>query len=227
MKGAFRLRPTRSKYSEIWNVGDVLTQIKSWGKNESLDNQTLVKKLTFLLAICSPRRISELAQLDISETQRDSERWTFFLQYRNKNRKSGPAHTATYESFSEEPILCPLRNMVLFLNRTKELRSNQTKLLISPHSGRPVTPSTVARWIKEVLERCGVDAKYTAHSTRSAATSAAAARGLPIGKIMEAGCWAKSSQVFKKHYLKDQSQQASFQKTILRRSDINKLSLYS
>ena len=65
------------------------------------------------------------------------------------------------------------------------LRKNTDKLLISYRKPQgPVSRDTIARWIKTVMLRAGIDiSKFTAHSVRTAVTSKAK-QTIPVGKIM-------------------------------------------
>nr|CAH7748607.1 unnamed protein product [Callosobruchus chinensis] len=54
------------------------------------------------------------------------------------------------------------------------------------------TTQTLGRWVKSVLVESGIDTKkFTAHSTRHAATSAAARKGLHFDTIRLAAGWSK------------------------------------
>ena len=67
---------------------------------------------------------------------------------------------------------------------------------------KPVSSSTISRWIKLTLGESGVNTDtYKSHSTRSASTSAAA-KSLDISVIMKAANWSRAS-TFKKFYFKD------------------------
>ncbi len=67
--------------------------------------------------------------------------------------------------------------------------------LIKPHNA--VTPSTIARWIKLLLSKAGIDTNiFKAHSVRGAATSAAASAGVTMGDILSAADWSTDT-VFK------------------------------
>ena len=73
-----------------------------------------------------------------------------------------------------------------YLRRTKVFRDGHTQLLLSylkPHL--PISKDTLARWIRDVLHKAGVDTQFGAHSTRSASTSAAASKGLPIDIVLK------------------------------------------
>ena len=57
--------------------------------------------------------------------------------------------------------------------------------LIKPH--KAVTSSTIARWLKSLLEAAGIDTTvFTAHSVRGASSSAAANLGITTNDILKA-----------------------------------------
>ena len=89
------------------------------------------------------------------------------------------------------------------LARTQDLRKDQDQLLLSyqkPH--HPVTKDTLARWLRDILNKSGLDTElFGAHSTRSASTSAAARCGIPVDVIMKAAGWSAVS-TFTRFYLK-------------------------
>ena len=62
-----------------------------------------------------------------------------------------------------------------------------------PHS--PVSASTIARWIKSLLQDSGIDKdSFSAHSTRATSTSAAKRKGLAMADILRmAGGWSRVS----------------------------------
>ena len=72
--------------------------------------------------------------------------------------------------------------------------------LNKPH--KPVKSVSIARWIKELLTEAGVDTdKFSAHSTRAAASSSAKAAGLSTAEIMKMAGWSRQS-TFEKFYHK-------------------------
>ena len=79
-----------------------------------------------------------------------------------------------YKYNVKEP--CVYETLEYYLNVTAKLRSS-TKLFVSyikPCGA--VTASTIERWIKTLLEKAGINTKqFSAHSTRIASTSKAAA----------------------------------------------------
>ena len=107
-------------------------------------------------------------------------------------------------------------------NKTKPIRGDETKLLISfikPH--RAVTSSSVAHWLKSVLSAAGINtAIFSAHSTGGASSSAAANVGITTNDILKATNWSSES-VFQRFYYKP-SDNASYGRAILSTSATNK-----
>ena len=62
---------------------------------------------------------------------------------------------------------------------------------------------TIGRWIKASLEAAGINtAVFAAHSTRNAATSAAAHQGAPLDLILQAANWQHAG-TFGRFYHRD------------------------
>ena len=84
--------------------------------------------------------------------------------------------------------------------------------LIKPY--KQVTSSTIARWIKSILAKSGIDTNiFKAHSVRGASTSAAADAGVTTNDILNAADWSNDS-VFQKFYYRPQKN-TSFGQTVL------------
>ena len=94
----------------------------------------------------------------------------------------------------------------------KQLFISYTK----PH--KAVSPDTVSRWVKTTLVDAGIDtSKYSAHSTRSASTSAAKGNNISIATIMKSTGWSQES-TFAKFYDKPVAPRENF--------GLNSLKLY-
>lgn len=136
--------------------------------------------------------------------------WRFTL-VNTKNRGYGAPHAAIYHRF-EETSLCPITSLKAYLEATK-YKDRDDKIFLSyirPYNS--VTSSTIARWLKTTLGEAGITG-YTGHSTRSAATSKAAASGLSAKTILAAANWSPRSSTFQRFYCKDIEE--SFQETVL------------
>ncbi|KAJ8019077.1 hypothetical protein HOLleu_42568 [Holothuria leucospilota] len=82
--------------------------------------------------------------------------------------------------------ICAFTALERYLHLTKSLRKD-SKLFISfvrPHAS--VSRETISRWIKYVLKESGLNTDlFKPHSTRSAATSGAFVRGVPVEDILQ------------------------------------------
>ena len=106
------------------------------------------------------------------------------------------------QNTGQNPKLCVFSTLKEYLRRTKHLRQKDSYLFISyekPHLS--VSTQTIARWIKSIMFKAGIDTStFKAHSTRHASTSAAKAAGVDIETIKNTADWSPKSQVFAKHY---------------------------
>ena len=85
---------------------------------------------------------------------------------------------------------------------------------LKPH--KAVSPDTVSRWIKTTLVDAGIDtSKYSAHSTRSASTSAAKGNNISIATIMKSAGWSQES-TFTKFYDKPVAPRENFGAELLK-----------
>ena len=198
MQGMFDKRPPVPRYRSTGEVDLVLQFQRKMASNVDLTLRDLSQKLTVLLALCNASRASDLTALDIRFMQIQTEATVFRIEKLTKTRRSGPPRTYTVMAFTEE-VLCPVCALRQYLEATKEVRNSGTNraepLLISyrkPYTA--ISAATIGRWIKQVLQQAGVDTEvFTAHSTRSAACSAARARGVSIADVMATAGWPRKS----------------------------------
>ena len=105
----------------------------------------------------------------------------------------------------------------MYETATRSLRDNnqETKLFlatIKPH--KAVASSAIARWLKTIMERAGIDtAIFKAHSVRSTSVSTATSAGVTTADILKAADWSNQS-VFQKFYYKP-LKDTSFGKAVL------------
>ena len=146
-------------------------------------------KLAMLLCLTRPSTSSDLCGLDLNFRRYIPEGVTFQASCLAKQSKTTKPRTEFFfPGFSESPHLCPTTTLRAYEDRTRNLRvtDTQSKLflgVIRPH--RPVAPSTIARWLRTVMEKAGIDTSvFKAHSTRGAATTAAANAGITTEDIL-------------------------------------------
>ena len=197
MQGVFNSRPPCPKYSTTWNVDAVVNYLHSLGPSENLSLKSLSLKLVVLMALASANRSSDLHALDLNFRRYTPEGVIFILPTLTKTRRSGPPKESFYCKFKDE-VLCPVHTLQIYEKCTANLRtknSNENRLFISyqkPH--KPICSSSIARWMKTVLASAGVVTdQFKAHSTRSAATSAAKSAGVSLRDIMTMADWSRES----------------------------------
>ena len=177
----------------------------------------LTYKLCMLIALLSGQRSQTIQSLQITPDamQLTDTKCTFHVNSLLKHSWRG-THQAPIElySFKTNESLC----IQEYLNRVCKLGGDCPNLfvtLLAPHT--VAATDTISRWLKETLARAGVDTSvFTAHSTRSASTSAAKDSGTPINVIMSAAGWTNAS-TFAKFYQKMTDTEKNFGQAIMTR----------
>lgn len=203
MKGVYNLRPPVSRYTHIWDVDKVLTYLRKLSPVKALTLKDLTLKLTILMALVNTARCQTLHLLTVNKLQKLPSEFVLQLDSLIKQSRPGVCSSIFHlKAYPPDRRLCVYTVLKEYLHRTSKLReSNDSKLLISyckPH--KPVTKSTVARWIKVVMCRAGIDIKmFGPHSVRAASASKAKLMAVPIADIMKTAGWS-NKQTFAKFY---------------------------
>ena len=161
-----------------------------------------------LCALSSAQREQTLCALDLNNLTESENCLNFVITDRVKTSKPGKSTVVTFECLPNKPKICTKCTLTEYISRTSAFRGTDPQLRVSklfisyvkPH--KPVCTDTLARWIKAVLTSSGVDTSvFKAHSVRSASTSYAYAKGVPIAEILRAADWTNAG-TFKKYYLR-------------------------
>jgi site-specific recombinase XerD len=206
-KGFKNMSPPKQRYAKTWNLDKVLTFVEGLGENRSLSFLDLSQKLVFLLASIGVSRISELAALSFQPQQKLSNAWILRRTKWKKNTSvtSGAKPCLVVPAFEDNHMLCPVRCLEHYLAVTAAWRSEQQQQLflsmVVPH--QTVSKNTLARWLKRLMGRAGIDTSiYKAHSIRSATAAKAISKGISIDQIMAAADWS-SKHNFAKFYKRE------------------------
>ena len=155
LKGAFHERPPQPRSSATWDVSVVTNHIVSLGNNQNLTFADLTLKLVMLLALTRPSRSMDLTNLDIRFRHYSPEGVTFqSAKLAKQSRQTKPVRDFFLPKFEQNKKLCSVLTLLEYEKRTTDKHSpnGSTQLLIAmirPH--KPVSSSTVARWLKTVL----------------------------------------------------------------------------
>ena len=159
LKGVFQEKPSLPRYTVTWDPALLLNFLKSQSPAEKLDLKMLTFKTVTLLTRLSAQRIQTVHLLDIRNV--DLSESIVKISVGDKLKQTRPGyhlHEHEFLDYSPDKNLCPVFTVREYLSRTKPLRGKVTNLFISfvgPY--KPVSKSTVSRWIKTTLGLAGVD----------------------------------------------------------------------
>ena len=183
----------------------MLSYLEGLGSNDSLSLKLLTQKLAMLLALVLAHRSSDLVRLTLQGHAYTPE--GVVLPCRGLAKQTKPGNEKSLQpvviaSFEKE-CWCPVECLRVYERATAGFRHSEATMqlflaVVPPHL--PVTSPTIARWIKKSLENAGLDHSFTAHSTRSAASTAAAMSGISTKEIMERAGWSCEDTFCKFYY---------------------------
>ena len=151
MSGIFNERPPQPKYSFIWDVETVLDFMRKLPGNYLLSDKLLTLKVSLLLALLSASRVSEMTNLTVDHLTKHSSVYTFAIPHLTKTYQRGkkPHPNLKFYNFAEDNKLCVCKAIDFYLNK-------------------PVSPSTVSWWLRQVLAMASINTGiFKAHLTRS------------------------------------------------------------
>ncbi|XP_060549247.1 uncharacterized protein LOC132712297 [Pantherophis guttatus] len=240
LRGATNLRPPTVHRFPTWNLNKVLKALMSppFEPLRSVSLRFLSLKVAFLVAITSSRRISELAALSVRSDL------CIFHADRVVLRLDPafvPKVNSTFHRAQELvlPDFCPRpshqlerawhtldvrRALKIYITRTSLHRKTEA-LFVAFHPsalGVRVSSVTLGRWIRAAIalayrhSNSPLPHPITAHSTRSASTSAAWSTQAPLEEVCRAATWTTISP-FVRHYRVDSfaSADAAFGRRVL------------
>ena len=227
MLKAFKLEDQKKKFRPpAWDLNVVLKHLRGapYEPLSSASLEDLTRKTLFLVALATAARVSEIHALDVTRIKFENVRngavhigllWDFIA----KNQLPGqPDRLFTIPPLSqivgaadeEDLLLCPVRALRQYIDRTRPIRGSRKRLFIpfSRSVKGEVNRNTVALWLRQAIL-----AAYSAanipppvannpHEIRALASTMALHRNCSVPTIME-GCYWRSNTVFASHYLRD------------------------
>lgn len=203
MRGIFKKRPTKAKYTTTWNVDSVLQYVESIPDTENLNLKDLSQKTVTLMILATAQRLQTMTLITTDNIVISESAINIKVPELIKTSKPGGYQPdLTLPFFGEKQNMCVARSLIQYLKLTKELRGNCKTLFIStikPH--KAIGAQTLGHWVKSFLKKAGVDInQFSAYSVKHAAVSKANARGVDIDTIRRTAGWSKQSSVFAKFY---------------------------
>jgi hypothetical protein len=102
--------------------------------------------------------------------------------------------------YTGSPRICPVTALLLYSTFAVRVQKATEPALFVSSQGTRATKATLGRWIRDVLLDAGIRAP--AETCRSAATSAAYIRKIPVDTILSSVGWS-SNLMFFKHYQRE------------------------
>lgn len=220
-RACLKLRPPRKPSFPVWDLSVVLEALSEdpFFPNENISLWDLTLKVSFLIAITSAKRVSEMQALMASDP------YLIVLPDRLVLKPSDqfiPKVSSSFH-FNQEINLPALSteqgdphpldvkgNVLEYLSATRSIRKTES-LLIIPHGfkrGQAASSRTIASWLVKTIKKAyslsnhQVPEGLRAHSTRAVATSWAAYCRVSAEKICRAATWSSRS-TFMSHYKVD------------------------
>ena len=201
MKGAIRLRPARPKYSFTWDVSIVLDYLE---EIDTSSLKSLTHKVVMLLALSTAQQAQTLSRIKISNIKKIIAgleiRIPEFLKCSGVGRNQPILQLPL---FTNKEQLCIVSMVLLYIERTKNIRNEIEELFISiSRPWRPISSETISRWLKVCLQKSRIDdvSIFSGHSTRHASSSKARDIGIDIETIRRTAGWSQRSQTFARFY---------------------------
>ena len=197
MKGAFNANPPKPRYNSTWDVSIVLRKLREWSPSDKLSLPLLTKKTLMLMLLCTGSRVQQVFSIKTISLIVEKGARVFSLDKLQKTDKLGHIKgVAKYVGYPVDRRLCVVRYIDAYLKATEKVRSTYDKFFLT-FGGKTIKEAsidTIRRWVLDVLREAGINTNlYKAHSTRGAACSTAAGKGVPVDVILAAGGWASES----------------------------------
>ena len=220
-------RPVDRSLAPKWDLAFVLSHMCK-APFEPLDKASLFYlsvKTVFLVTLATARRVSEVHAFSI-----DSDHLRFSnldgslilrtqLGFLAKNQLPSRAPDSIKipklfnfcrENDNFNSMLCPVRAVKIYLNKTKSLRKYRKRLFIPTPGDQDLAKSTLSRWVKYAIKHAYDSIsknpnrlfKPSAHELRAISASCAYMNFIPLEEILKSAVWFSSS-LFASHYLRD------------------------
>ena len=131
LKGVFQSRAPKPKYTEVWDVQIVLSYLRTLHPVDLLSLKNLPFKFLMLLLLVSGQVGQTIHMLDLNEMIVSDNGFTFAIVNHLKQSRPGYHNPQLKLVPFEDSSVCVVTTCKEYLKRTKSLRGNQSKLVIS------------------------------------------------------------------------------------------------
>lgn len=131
LKGVFKQRPTKPKYSTTWEVTPVLEYMEKMHPFSQLKLKDAVEKVATLLALTTAQRLQTLALINIDNIMRSDTGLRIKITEQIKTSKPGSFQPELFlPFFKEKPGLCVASTVLDYIDCTTKLRGKDSKKFV-------------------------------------------------------------------------------------------------
>ena len=221
LRGAGKVNPPKPKYDQTWDVNCVIEYIKTLWPLTELTLDSLTHRCVSLFSLATAWRCQSISLIRLENIifSPGLDKVTIKLCDQTKTYTPGKAEPIVeIPLFQSHPKCCVLLTLKMYIEKTAAFRSANCEFLFislrKPY--KSVSSETISRWLKHVLDRSGIDiSKFSSHSYRHAATSAAYRNGITVDDIRKHVGWSKGSETFARFYNRPVTHKSTFANVVL------------
>ena len=202
-----------------WDLSRVLRFLNS-SQFEPLSRaaiRALSQKTLFLLTLATAKRVGELQALSFVVTFVGLDACLSYIpQFIAKSQSLTRSIPRSFlvkslsdfaAGLDDDLLLCPVRALHIYLDRTRSLSPLRHRLFVSPRRpSRAMSKNAVSFFLRDVIHAAGASrpevGSVRAHEIRSVSTSVAFHWNWSVSSVLESATWSYSS-VFSSFYLRD------------------------
>ena len=203
-KNNFRphLGKPRLTRSYIWDKDMVIDYYRK--KKKQLSFMELSEKAAILFLLATAKRPSEVRALSLNNMRKTPNKFIFTITCRTKTSRWNNMEDLTVELerlrryIKGYKQVCPYLTLEKYIEYSDCVRKSPS-LFVTTTTGTPVSSCTLARWTKNMMDKCGIDTTFfKPYSTCSAAVSKEAASGTSsLQKVLKMGKWHGTTSFFR------------------------------
>ena len=213
--------PIREGRPPSWDLNVVFTFLRSssFEPLTTISLRDLTRKTLFLLSLATAKRVGEIQALSRRVSFSSSAAGLSYVpEFVAKTESALRPLPRSFEVPSlgdfaagmiEDLLLCPVRALSAYLDRTSGIVNRPRHLFVSPRCpSRAMSKNWISYMLREIIVQSGASSGSgqvpRAHSIRGIATSSAFFRNWSLRSVLEAASW-RSNTVFTSFYLRDLS----------------------
>ena len=140
LKGCFKLKPTKSKYTSTQDINVVLDFLEDLGPSEGLSFQQLSEKIVTIIALISAHRAQTLSKIKISNIRYiGSENEIIITDIIKTSAPGRPQPILRLPECKDRPNLCLAACVNFYVKYTESFRNSEDSLFLSIKNPRKIS----------------------------------------------------------------------------------------